>query len=462
MILDTNILLSDPKNVLYAFAPNKGKQHRNTVIIPMGVVYELDNFKDERDDDGNLTERSYKSREVLNQLKTLQNGSSLDKGIKLADNYSLKSSFKIEEALGLTRDEMLTRKKTDSRLIKICDYIKDKKKKVELITFDTAMQIHASSMGIKANDWKDFVDKRQVKNPYKGWREITLENTLAEQFKKGKALDPKDLGLENLLPNEYLIFNWNNAGRFDVKSNRIVPLYNYFNRKHKQIEAKNAQQMCFMDANLDPKIDVVVGIGPAGSGKSYISTYSGCDQVFFQGETDKGRGLTKILVTRPIIGHRGESELGFLPGTKEEKVAPWEQPIRDQFDSIFEKLGKNERERADFLEDYEFQDIRTLRGRSLASRFWIVTEGQNISIDGYDTILTRPGEHTKLIIEGDPTQTDLKNLPSKLNPLLYINEMLKTSPKVATVYFDERHVVRGPIPKLYLKLKTEFEDRNRR
>jgi PhoH-like ATPase len=290
-------------------------------------------------------------------------------------------------------------------------------------------------------------------------------------FYKQHSLPVSLTGYADLKPNEFVFTKKSVAsagglvGMYNAQREAIVPLVHYENKKS-PINAMYREQRFLMDALRNPEIDIVFAFGIAGCGKTFLAVDAGFEQCI-QPTVDSGENgesrkaiYQKLLITRPIIPHKGQHEVGYLPGTLEEKVAPWVAPIHDQCDILFhmyaiQRLDAEELYKQNLL---EVQLLSTMRGRNYPNMFWIVDEGQNFSYDSYETIMTRGADGLKLVITGDPSpsQTDLK--VSHGNPLLFNNMLMRNDPKTATVYFeDERCCVRGDIPRRYLEAKKQFE-----
>lgn len=190
------------------------------------------------------------------------------------------------------------------------------------------------------------------------------------------------------------------------------------------INPKNIYQGMAMDALLDPTIDLVILTGAAGSGKTLLALASALEQVVERGLYDK------VLVTRstPEIAE----SIGFLPGTEEEKMAPWLSAITDSL----EVLHKNDENMSGSLNyimekaNIQFKSVNFMRGRSIQNAFVLLDECQNLTASQLKTIITRCGEGTKIVCSGNLAQIDSNYLTAVTSGLTYIVERFKNFPVV--------------------------------
>jgi phosphate starvation-inducible PhoH-like protein len=192
------------------------------------------------------------------------------------------------------------------------------------------------------------------------------------------------------------------------------------------ILARSAGQRAYIEAIQ--KHDVVFGIGPAGTGKTYLAVAMAVAAL-------KKEQVTRIILTRPAV-EAGEA-LGFLPGVLEEKIAPYLRPL---YDALRDMLEPDEIERAMARQTIEVAPLAYMRGRTLNHAFVILDEAQNTTTAQMFMLLTRIGPSSKCVITGDVTQIDLP--ANKHSGVLEALQALKSVPGIATVYFTDRDVVR--------------------
>ena len=196
------------------------------------------------------------------------------------------------------------------------------------------------------------------------------------------------------------------------------------------IKPRNKEQLFALDALLDESIDLVTLVGKAGTGKTLIALCAGLKQV-----TDDQRHH-KLLVSRPVVPMG--RDIGFLPGTMEEKLGPWMRPIFDNVEYLMglSRADKRAGRGADELIDMgliELEALTYIRGRSLPNQYMIIDEAQNLTPHEVKTVLTRVGEGTKIVLTGDPQQIDNPYVDSESNGLSYVIERFKGQERAASV-----------------------------
>lgn len=214
--------------------------------------------------------------------------------------------------------------------------------------------------------------------------------------------------------------------------------------------AKNTEQKEVLKALFDPEIHLVTITGSAGSGKTLLATYAGLAQ------TEQGV-YEKTIVSRPIIPMG--KEIGFLPGTLEEKLAPWTQPIFDSVEALIRMGRDGKKGKGDKLpigpQNYiaagmlEIEALMYIRGRSIPGVFLIIDEAQNLTPHEIKTVITRASAGTKIVLTGDCDQIDTKGLTKTNNGLAHAVERLKGEPLVKHFHLSE--CVRSPLADLGVK-----------
>jgi len=192
------------------------------------------------------------------------------------------------------------------------------------------------------------------------------------------------------------------------------------------IIARSAGQKSYLEA-ID-KHDIVFGIGPAGTGKTYLAVAMAVSAL-------KKDQVSRIILTRPAV-EAGEA-LGFLPGELEQKIAPYLRPL---YDALRDMLEPEEIERSIARQTIEVAPLAYMRGRTLNNAFVILDEAQNTTTEQMFMLLTRIGPRSKCVITGDVTQIDLP--PNKRSGVVEALQALKNIPGIAMVYLNERDVVR--------------------
>jgi phosphate starvation-inducible protein PhoH and related proteins len=215
----------------------------------------------------------------------------------------------------------------------------------------------------------------------------------------------------------------------------------YTSAMGKSIRAKTPTQKAYVEAIL--KNDLVVAIGPAGTGKTYLSVACALAAL-------KGGQVSRIILTRPVV-EAGE-KLGFLPGDFYDKVNPYLRPL---YDAFYAMLGPDRFRLYRDEETIEIAPLAYMRGRTLENAFIILDEGQNATVDQMKMLLTRMGQGSRLVVNGDVTQIDLPS--KKMSGLVQLPMILKGIPGIQLIHFTPEDVVRHPLVKEILRAYEDWE-----
>ncbi len=425
-VLDTNVLIQTPQALL-SFEDNK-------VVLPLAVLEDLDKLKSE---DG---ERGANARQSIRFLERLRHTGNLFEGVSLETGGSLKieaNHAAIDLPYGF-KNEL-----NDNRILKVCKGLIKEGKPVILITKDTILRLKSQLMGIPT---EDFIAEQSpvFANQYTGRMEVYAPDDSMDEFKK-KGLLPECIyiikGEEKIKVtpevNQFFIIHSEESekktllGRFDGK--RIVALKNQdqepFGVKPKNVGQRFLQEALMQDAKTAP---LVIIKGTSGTAKTFYSLAAGLEQTM----KNESNGYRKILVTRPNV--QFDDEIGFLPGSEQEKIAPFLRPIIDNLEVLMNRSGKsryqNEVEIRRKIDELFENGIITaeamnfIRGRSITHTYLIIDEAQNLTPKQVKGIITRVGKGTKVILLGDPQQIDHPLLDEKTNGLSYASEKMKGSP----------------------------------
>lgn len=416
-VLDTNILLHDPDAIT--------KFHDNDVVIPMMVLEELDSMKRQSDELGK------NARSVLRYIDGLMNlnKGDLHQGVPIEQNINVK--IQLENRLADKKNFPLNLDRNSSRMLYNAFQLKDEPQKVVLVSKDFVTRVKAEALGIEAQDYENL--KTNFDHLYKGYRKIDVEKSFIDQFyKEGFITIP---GVE-FLANEYCILqaqdNAQAIARFNKAKNRLEPLL----KLHKDIwgiQPLNFEQKCALDLLLRDDIKLVSLLGQAGTGKTLLALAVALSKVFDEGS------YTKILVSRPIIPLG--KDIGFLPGTKDEKLFHWMQPIFDNLEYLCQSSsgvasGAETQKWIMESKKIEMEAVTYIRGRTLPKMFIIVDEAQNLTPHEVKTIISRAGKGTKVILTGDPTQIDNPYLDKDSNALTFTVSRFKNYPLYGHMTLD--------------------------
>jgi len=415
-ILDTNVLLHDP-NSLLSF-------HENGVLIPIEVIEEIDRFKRES------SELGQNARQVSRMLDGFRGEGHLSEGVKLPTGGQLKIIFyKNGHANGESNG--FNSHSVDNRILSLAASIQKSQPKnpTILVSKDINLRIKADALGLQAEDYEN--DRVHIQDLYTGMMELAVAPEKIAAFRaKG------EFHLENgkkFFPNEYCALtdetNPKKAAltKVDASGEKLIPILD--GREGVWgIKPRNREQHFAFDALLDDRIKLVTLMGKAGTGKTLLAMAAGLKRVV------NDREFRRLVVARPTISMG--KELGFLPGSLEEKLAPWMQPIHDALEMLSDlNMGHDHRRSGDLMRSGAIvvEALSYIRGRSIANQFMIIDEAQNLTPLEAKTIITRVGNGTKIVFTGDPYQIDNPYVDSSSNGFNYIVSRFRDQPIAAHI-----------------------------
>jgi PhoH-like ATPase len=421
-ILDTNVLLHDP-NSLLSFEDNN-------VLIPIEVIEEIDRFKRES------TELGQNARGVSRMLDGFRGDGSLSEGVKLPNGGKLKIIFQKNgngngHAHVTNGSEMFNAHTVDNRILSLASGIQKAQPRnaTILVSKDINLRIKADAVGLQAEDYE--TDRVFIKDLYTGMLELTMTSAQIAAFRANGELALN--GGKKYFPNEYcaLIDETNPKktalAKIDATGEKLIPIVD--SREGVWgIKPRNREQHFAFDALLDDRVKLVTLMGKAGTGKTLLAMAAGLKRTVLD------REFRRLVVARPTISMG--KELGFLPGSLEEKLAPWMQPIHDALEMLGDlNMGHEHRRSGDLMRSgmIVVEALSYIRGRSIANQFMIIDEAQNLTPLEAKTIITRVGHGTKIIFTGDPYQIDNPYVDSSSNGFNYIVSRFRTEPVAAHI-----------------------------
>ena len=402
-ILDTNVLLHDP-NSLLSFADNH-------VLIPIEVIEEIDRFKRESTDLGQ------NARSVSRMLDGFRGNGSLSEGVELPNGGKLKIAFYKNGHSG-NGDGAFNGNTVDNRILLLAASIQKTQPKnpTILVSKDINLRIKADALGLQAEDYE--TDRVFITDLYTGMMEIAVSPAKIAEFRAKSELALDDG--KKYFPNEYCTLtdesNTKKAAltKVDATGTKLIPIIDCREGVW-GIKPRNREQHFALDALLDDRIKLVTLMGKAGTGKTLLAMAAGLKRVV------NDREFRRLVVARPTISMG--KELGFLPGSLEEKLAPWMQPIHDALEMLSDlNMGHDHRRSGDLMRSGAIvvEALSYIRGRSIANQFMIIDEAQNLTPLEVKTIVTRVGNGTKIIFTGDPYQIDNPYVDSSSNGFNYV------------------------------------------
>lgn len=411
-VLDTSVVLSNC-NAVYSFG-------KDDLVIPLKVLEEVDKHKNRQDGVGQNARNFIKILDELREQGSLHEGVRLEKGkgilrVAKCDATSFPSDLDLQvpdhviiaTAFGLSKTML--------------------DKKIVVVSRDVNMRVICDSLGLGSETY----DANQVishsEELYSGFTELKVDDEFIERFYAGEQMMLDEKQALAFFPHQFItLISTSNANKSALARflNKDLPLKRIAEYKGKNkglygVESRNREQSFAMDLLMDPNIPLVTLVGKAGSGKTLTAIAAGLEQIFHK-ET-----YSRLIVSRPVqpLGR----DIGFLPGTLEEKMLPWLTPIQDNLQFL---LGNDRATLEQYMErgTIEIEALTYIRGRSIAKAFMIIDEAQNLTAHELKTIVTRVGEGTKVVLTGDIEQIDNIYVNDTSNGLAYAVEKFKHTP----------------------------------
>ncbi len=445
-VLDTNVLLHDP-HCLNRF-------QNNHVHIPVEVLTELDNFKNEQSERGANARAAHR---FLSQIFG-RNADSVTGGAETVGGGTVRvlvndASEKAKATRAMKRFQLVfpENDRMDHRIMRACLGLKERDAAPTiLVTKDLNMQLRAMAIGLECEDYlSDKVAERDVEGGE--LRSVAVEAHELQRFGSAGKIELSVARTGPLELNEYILlqasetkmlparhFGGGELLRLNIPQQLQIP-------KGIELRPANPGQQCFLDALLDPQIALVTCFGQAGTGKTLLAVAAGLHQL----GRNEFNGMT---VSRPVVA-MGDT-LGFLPGTLHEKMHPWLQSIYDACEVLMpmnkpvggKTKGGSKKDGAfvpaesqggghhPLVKPYEqliergvleIEALCYIRGRSIPNRFFVLDEAQQLTPLEAKTVVTRMSRGSKLVMVGDPAQIDNPYVDSRSNGLVYTRNRLR-------------------------------------
>jgi PhoH-like ATPase len=464
-VLDTNVLLHDPQSI-YKF-------EENNLAIPVEVLEELDAIKGEQS-----TERGRNARRVHRILQELLPDSrSMHEGVELPNggtlsiiiNPYLMDGGRSSPAMDRLRAILPDLSKKDNRIIAAALFVQEQyPPPTILVTKDVNVQLKARAVGLESEDYLN--DKVPETDEEGSYRELPLNIYELQRFCSEGEFDLGDEATKPLYLNEYVLLRSDEGKTMPARYHgdglvRRLKLPDFVKAPGGiPIRARNLEQQFFMDALLDDSLHMITCFGKAGTGKTLLSVACALHQTH-----DDHSRYDGVSISRPVMALG--KDIGFLPGTLEEKMKPWLQPYHDALEvlipskppkepqfaakKVSKKKFKNRDEpfvaamnaaqpnhashhgghgQAASAKPYErllksglveIEALAFIRGRSIARRFFILDEAQQLTPHEVKTVITRISEGSKIILIGDPAQIDNPYVDARSNGLVYCHNRMK-------------------------------------
>ena len=406
-VLDTSVYLTD-SNCINSFG-------NNDIVIPLKVLEEIDKHKKRQDSVGS------QARSIIRNLDALRDKGSLSKGVRIDKGMGL---VRVSSYNPLCLPDDLDLDDSDNQIIATAlseQETAPKSRKVVVVSRDINMRVKCDALGLLTEDYQAEQVVENSEGLYTGRSEMLVDEQIIDQFYAGEEIwiDPED---HHLYPNQFIMLISNS----NDKKTALARFVNYNTPIKKIVKSsakvwstnpRNKEQQFAFELLMDPSVPVVSLVGKAGSGKTLLALAAGLEQTFNTNSQYK-----KIVVTKPVepVG----KDIGFLPGSMEEKMMPWLAPIQDNLQFL---MGDDKATLEMYMDkgQIEIEAMTFIRGRSISNAFIVIDEVQNMTQHEIKTVLTRVGEGTKIVLTGDIEQIDNVYIDATNNGLSYVVERLK-------------------------------------
>jgi PhoH-like ATPase len=433
-VLDTNVLMHDPM-CLFRF-------EEHDIFLPMIVLEELDGHKK------GMTEVARNARQTSRTLDALAGaqGADIGKGLKLDTTGHPEaggSLFFQTKPLDYTLPMSLPQGKADNQILGVVEALRKEyaPREVVLVSKDINMRVKARALGLATDDYQndktledgDLLYSGSLALPADFW---TRQSKTIESWQQGSHTFYRITGpiVGSLLINQFVFFEapgepplYARVTEIRAKTAVLKTLkdYNHLKNAVWGVTTRNREQNFAMNLLMDPEVDFVTLAGTAGTGKTLMALASGLTQVL------DDRRYTEIIMTRATVSV-GE-DIGFLPGTEEEKMGPWMGALDDNL----EVLGKTDSGSGEWGRAATNELIRSrikvksmnfMRGRTFLNKYVIIDEAQNLTPKQMKTLITRAGPGTKIICMGNLAQIDTPYLTEGSSGMTFAVDRFKGWP----------------------------------
>ena len=376
-VLDTSVLLADPV-ALSRFAEHE-------VIIPITVIGELESKRDH-------PELGYFARAALRTLDDLRVKSGrLDQPIGINDDggtlaVELNHADTAKLPAGFLRDGS-----NDSRILAIAKNLMSDGRKVVLVTKDLPLRVKASSVGIEAQEYRAELASS---SGFSGMTEESVGSTVIDALYENEKI-PHEIAKSHPCHTGVVLHSEKGSALARVTPDKQLQLVRG-DRSAFGLHGRSAEQRVALDILLDPEIGIISLGGRAGTGKSALAISAGLEAVL------ERRLHKKVVIFRPLYAVGGQ-ELGYLPGTENEKMSPWAQAVFDTLGALVSQQVLDEVVERGLI---EVLPLTHIRGRSLHDSFVIVDEAQSLERGVLLTVLSRIGQGSRVVLTQDIAQRD--------------------------------------------------------
>tara|TARA_Y100000592_G_C5472905_1_gene320560 strand:+ start:441 stop:1778 length:1338 start_codon:yes stop_codon:yes gene_type:complete len=425
-VLDTSVFLTDADSIF--------KFSNNDIFVPLKVLEEIDGHKKRQDSVG------INARKIIRTFDDLRNKGSLQKGVRIKKGSGIIKVISYEVLKDVIFPPDLDLRHPDHMIIATAVAVRQismENRKTVIVSRDINMRVIADSVGLLSEDYISESAVTSSEELYEGFTVFSVDDQIIDRFYGDEPIMiAKDEVEEEWMPNQYLLL----VSNANDKKSALARFKDHFQPLQKvlhdklpdwRIAARNKEQAFAIDLLMDPTVKVVSLVGRAGSGKTLCAIAAGLQQTIgLRGENVYDR----VIVSRPVqpLG----KDIGFLPGTMEEKMLPWLMPIQDNLQFL---LGGDKNALQMYMDKgkIEIEALTYIRGRSISNTFMIIDEAQNLTAHEIKTIITRVGEGTKIILTGDIEQIDNVYVNETTNGLAHAVEKFKLHPIAGHIMFKK-------------------------
>ena len=410
-VLDTSVLLSDPK-AIFRFA-------EHAVVLPVVVISELESKR-------NDPEIGYFARQALRNLDELRlKHERLDFPIPVGEGGSLRVELNHSNMSVLPSGLQLG--DNDSRILAVALNLANDGMTVTVVSKDLPLRVKAASLGLAADEYRHEL---AVDSGWTGMDEITLSAEQMSVLYDKETLDSRTV--QDMPINTGLVIHSDRGSALGRVTSRGTLKLVRGDRDVFGLHGRSAEQRLAIDLLLDPEIGILSLGGRAGTGKSALALCAGLEAVL------ERQQYRKIMVFRPLYAVGGQ-DLGFLPGDQGEKMGPWAQAV---FDTLGAIVSENVVEEVIERGILEVLPLTHIRGRSLHDAFVIVDEAQSLERNVLLTVLSRIGQNSRVVLTHDVAQRDNLRV-GRFDGVASVIETLKGHPLFAhmTLTRSERSAI---------------------
>lgn len=427
-VLDTSVLLSSPN------APRQFGEHE--VVLPLVVINELEAKRHHPD-------LGFTAREALRGIDEMWGKTPLSESISVnADGGTVRFEMNHIDQASLP-DAYADLNDNDTRILAVAKNLAGEGRDVTIVSKDLPLRLKASSIGLAAEQYLNelvIVDK-----PYTGIEHVDVADDVINALYDEDSLDMIDFetpdGTELLVNSGVILTGNRSTALARVGADKTLDLVERINAFG--IEGRSAEQKIALAHLLDPDVGIVSLGGNAGTGKTFLALAAALEQVV------EKQTYSKVIVFRPLFAVGGQ-ELGYLPGTAEEKMSPWGAAIFDALSSMTNKDAVDDIIARDLL---EVLPLTHIRGRTLNDAFVIVDEAQSLERPVLLTALSRLGQNSKIVLSHDVAQRDNLRV-GRYDGIAAVVERLKGEPLFAHTTLTRSE--RSPVAEMVTRLMDDF------